>query len=122
MTDDYKTSLRPVIGAVSILGGQLEGSLDLNIGPILKSGHQGPVDEAGVHRISDIVRVVGGDVLRDVGEGAAVPLIEGLDGALDHFRLGRVGGPVLHICQKLLLEVIRILDGVGDRFLETAPS
>ena len=70
------------------LGGELVRSLDLGEDTLLGHVLQGLVDEAV--ELDDVHLVVGGDVLLDGGEGAAVPLLEGLDGGLHHGGGGRV--------------------------------
>ena len=71
------------------LGGELVRSLDLGEDTLLGHVLQGLVDEAV--ELDNVHLVVGGDVLLDGGEGAAVPLLQGLDGGLDHGGDRRVG-------------------------------
>merc|ERR1719322_270091 len=71
------------------LGGELVRSLDLGEDTLLGHVLQGLVDEAV--ELDNVHLVVSGNVLLDGGEGAAVPLLEGLDGGLDHRGHRRVG-------------------------------
>jgi len=74
-------------GSLLFSGSQLEGArstltLGLDEGLLLNHGLDGLLDEGG--KLDGVNLVFGSDVLLDGGEGRAVPLLQGLDGGLNH--------------------------------------